>query len=138
MRVLIDTSILSTVYRRRTGVTVVSTTFARLVDQERVVLIGAVRQEILSGIRGAGQFRKLREKLRSFPDLPLKSRDYERAAQFYNACAERGVQGSGTDFLICAAASRRRLPIYTSDQDFLRFARVLPIRVLSPEVPPEA
>jgi predicted nucleic acid-binding protein len=130
---LVDTSILSAVYRRRTTAPRVGATFAELVDQERVVLIGAVRQEVLSGVRGGGQFRKLRRRLRSFPELPLKPRDYERAAQFFNTCAARGVQGSGIDFLICAAASRRGLPIYTSDQDFLRFAHVLPIRVLSPD-----
>jgi len=131
--VLVDTSILSAVYRRRAAAPGVLPAFSELVDQERVVLIGAVRQETLSGIRGGGQFRKLRDRLRSFPDLSLKQRDYERAAQFHNACVARGVQGSSTDFLICAAASRRRLPIYTSDQDFMRFARVLPIRILSPD-----
>jgi len=133
VRVLVDTSILSAVYRRREAAPGATLAFAELVDQERVVLIGAIRQETLSGVRSSGQFRKLRDRLRSFPDLPLKQRDYERAAQFHNTCAAQGVQGSSIDFLICAAASRRRLPIYTSDPDFLRFARVLPIRILSPD-----
>jgi hypothetical protein len=37
----------------------------------------------------------------------LHSEDYELAAQFFNQCCGRGVQGSNTDFLICAAAVRR-------------------------------
>jgi predicted nucleic acid-binding protein len=37
------------------------------------------------------------------------------------------VQGSNTDFLICAAAERRNLPILTTDADFRRFAAILPI-----------
>ena len=40
-----------------------------------------------------------------------------------------GVQGSNTDFLICAAAERRGLPIFTTDADFTRFARLLPIEL---------
>jgi predicted nucleic acid-binding protein len=37
------------------------------------------------------------------------------------------LQGSNTDFLICAAAERREFPILTADEDFAQFAKVLPI-----------
>src|SRR5688572_4630302 len=42
------------------------------------------------------------------------------------------LQGKGataTDFLICAAAERRGLPILTTDADFIRFGRHLPIQL---------
>jgi predicted nucleic acid-binding protein len=39
----------------------------------------------------------------------------------------KGVQESNTDFLICAVADRHRLPILTTDSDFLHFQKVLPI-----------
>ena len=38
-----------------------------------------------------------------------------------------GVQGSNVDFLICSFAQRRSLPIFTTDADFRRFAKILPI-----------
>lgn len=93
----------------------------KLIRDYRVVMLGAIRQELLSGIRNAIQFARLRDKLQPFPDLVLTEADYETAAQFFNQCRTKGIQGSNTDFLICAAAVRRNLPIFTCDKDFLAF-----------------
>ena len=92
-----------------------------------MVMIGAIRQELLSGIKDHAQFDRLREHLRAFPDLPLTGEDYEEAAAFFNTCRERGIQGSNTDFLICAVAVRNGFSILTNDEDFKRFSRVLPV-----------
>jgi predicted nucleic acid-binding protein len=62
----------------------------------------------------------------------LESEDYEEAAAFFNRCRAKGVQGSNTDFLICAAAARRQFAILTTDADFTHFAKLLPIRLHSP------
>lgn len=90
-------------------------------------MIGPIRQELLSGIRTPEAFVRLRDHLRPFADEPLETADFERAAEHFNTCRARGVQGSNTDFLICAVAERRELPILTTDADFTRFADVLPI-----------
>ena len=74
----------------------------------------------------------LRDHLRAFPDVELDPGDYEEAASFFNRCRARGVQGSNTDFLICAAAARRQLGILTTDADFRHFAKLLPIRLHAP------
>ena len=95
-------------------------------------MLGAVRQELLSGIPGDEPYRKLKEYLRAFPDLDLESDDYEEAAALFNRCRARGVQGSNTDFLICAVAARRKLAIFTSDGDFQHYTRVLPIELHVP------
>jgi predicted nucleic acid-binding protein len=60
-------------------------------------------------------------------DEPLEMVDYERAAAHFNTCRARRIQGSNTDFLICALAERRTMRILTADADFTRFATVLPI-----------
>lgn len=96
-----------------------------LIQDGRVAIIGAVRQELLSGVKSTQQFEQLRDHLRAFPDLELESADYEEAASYFNQCQARGIQGSNTDFLICAAAVRRELSIFTTDKDFKHFARVL-------------
>jgi len=88
-------------------------------------MIGPIRQELLSGIRVAGQLERVREHLRAFPDVELEAADYEDAAAAFSRCRERGIQGSNTDFLICAIAIRRDLAIFTTDRDFEHFARVL-------------
>ena len=90
-------------------------------------MIGAVRQELLSGVRTGAAFEQLRDALRPFADEPLESADYERAAEHLNTCRAEGIQGSNTDFLICAVAERRKLPILTTDADFAHFATALPI-----------
>jgi len=42
------------------------------------------------------------------------------------------VQGSPTDFLLCAVALRRGFAILTTDGDFAAFARLLPLRLHPP------
>lgn len=94
------------------------------------MLLGAVRQEVLSGLRYVEQFERLRRSLRAFPDLKLAVQDYELAAEYFNLCRSKGVQGANTDFLICAAAAKRNHLILTTDKDFENFAVLLPINLL--------
>jgi len=49
------------------------------------------------------------------------------AARFFNLSRRKGVQGSNTDFLICAVAVRHRLAIFSTDKDFAQYAKYLPI-----------
>ena len=95
-------------------------------------MIGAIRQEILSGIRATEQYRKLRERLRAFSDETLDETDYEEAATCFNRCRAKGLQGSNTDFLICAVSMRRKSAILTTDNDFAGFARVLGFELHAP------
>lgn len=53
--------------------------------------------------------------------------DYEEGALFHNRCRSKGIQGSNTDFLICAVASRLSMSILTTDRDFDAYANFLPI-----------
>jgi predicted nucleic acid-binding protein len=96
-----------------------------------VALLGPVRQELLSGVAVADQYETLRDHLRAFPDVALEPDDYEEGAAFFNRCRARGVQGSNTDFLICAVAARRQFAILTTDTDFAHYAKVLPIHLHS-------
>jgi predicted nucleic acid-binding protein len=133
MRVLADTPVWSAAFRRaETAPDPCRAEMARLVSEGVAELIGPIRQEILSGIREASQFERLRERLRIFPDLPLETGDYEEAASFSNRCRAKGVQGSIVDFLICAASVRHDLAIFTTDRDFQAYRRHLPIRLHQP------
>jgi hypothetical protein len=130
MNVLVDTSVWSLALRRRRGAPSAETReLTELVREGRVEIIGPIRQELLSGVRAPQQFKILREHLRAFPDVPLTVEDFESAADYFNQCRAKGIQGSNTDFLICAVAVRRGLAIYTTDADFIGFQQLLPIRL---------
>ncbi|MEO6331499.1 MAG: PIN domain-containing protein [Gemmatimonadaceae bacterium] len=130
MNVLVDTSAWSLLLRRASSTPgPVAAELTRLIRRNRAAIIGAIRQEVLSGICGARQFDDLRLRLRPFPDLAMETGDYEMGADYSNRCRARGIQGSPTDFLICATAARRRLAILSADDDFARYARFVPIRL---------
>jgi predicted nucleic acid-binding protein len=130
VNVLVDTSIWSLVFRRQLRIVDRATIeLASLIREKRAFLIGPVRQELLSGIRETLQFEAVRNRLRPFPDLPIHEPDYEAAALFYNRCRARGIQGSNTDFLICAVAGRLSMSILTTDRDFKAYANLLPIKL---------
>jgi predicted nucleic acid-binding protein len=132
MNVVIDTITWSLALRRRYGSLnsleqQVVRELAELVRTSRALMIGAIRQEVLSGIRQHSQFAVLRDYLRDFRDEPVSMIDHERAAEHYNTCQSHGIQGSHADFLICAVAERLDATIFTLDADFTRYARHLPI-----------
>jgi predicted nucleic acid-binding protein len=133
VNVLVDTSVWSLALRRpRSESSPETAELVELVREGRVAMIGAIRQEILSGIRAAEQFRKLRDRLRAFQDVALDESDYEEAAQCFNRCRAKGLQGSNTDFLMCAVSLRWDLAILTTDNDFTGFARVLGFELHAP------
>ena len=129
MKVLVDTPVWSLALRRknRSDRTDITAALASLVEEGRVAVIGPIRQELLSGIKERAQFDRLRDHLRAFPDTEITVDDYEEAASISNRCRAKGFQGSNTDFLICAIAVRNDFSIFTTDEDFTRFAKVVPI-----------
>ena len=128
--VLVDSSVWSLLLRRPPGAVSSSVDELRyLLRNRQAQLLGVVRQELLSGIRHHEQFIKLRDYLQSEPDYPVLRTHYELAAEYCNTCRQKGVQGSSTDFLICAVGALDGLAVFTSDQDFSLFARILPIKL---------
>ena len=129
MKVLVDTPVWSLALRRRGRPESEATRseLASLIEDGRVAMIGPIRQELLSGIRERLLFDRLREHLRAFLDTEISSDDFEEAASFCNRCRAKGIQGSNTDFLICAVAVRHGFAIYTTDADFTHFGKVLPV-----------
>lgn len=133
MKVIVDTSVWSLALRRnQDSRNPYVSLFEDSIRDGRVVLLGAVRQEVLSGIRHPEQFERLRVYLRAFPNLAVNIEDYEVAAELFNVCRKQGVQGANTDFLICAVAARRNYEILTTDKDFDIFCKHAPIQLAKP------
>jgi predicted nucleic acid-binding protein len=138
VKVLVDTSVWSLALRRpannplspqqRASVSALG----ELVRDGRAMMIGAIRQELLSGVKTQSQFDVLRDSLGAFEDVLLSREIYESAAQTFNSCRANGVQGSNTDFLICAVSMFHQVPIFTLDGDFLMYQSWLPVQLYEP------
>ena len=135
MKVLVDTSVWSLALRRPKNVAfnaeqqVIVTALADLMRDGRAVMMGAIRQELLSGIKTQAGFDALKSTLTAFDDVVLSMQDYEKAAEVFNTCRANGVQGSNTDFLICAVSINHQLPIFSVDNDFQMYRQWLPVQL---------
>jgi predicted nucleic acid-binding protein len=132
MNILVDTSVWSLALRRKSkdlnpSEQKLVSSLSELIQEGRVVMIGAIRQEILSGLKEKSVFEKLTTILQAFPDEVLSSSDYEEAARCYNRCRSKGIAASAIDMLICAIALRRNIAIFTTDPDFNHYAKHLSI-----------
>ncbi len=93
-------------------------------------MIGPIRQELLSGISNPSQFNKLKHTLSFFEDIILETDHFVKAAEFSNLCRKNGIQGSTTDFLICAVANLEKLSIFTVDSDFINYNKYLKLKLI--------
>lgn len=107
MKVLVDTPIWSFAFRTKNEAFEHHVENLKiLIADQRVVIIGAIRQEVLSGYSDVNKFEILKNQLHYFENTAIIDEDYVQAAGFYNLCRRNGVQGSHVDFLICAVAVR--------------------------------
>jgi predicted nucleic acid-binding protein len=136
VNVLVDTSVWSLALRRspvHLNATEKASVeeLAELINEGRARIIGLVRQELLSGIKSGAQFSKLSEILRSFPDEPVGTSDYEAAVTASNKCRAKGIAVNVVDMLICVVAQTRGWTVFSTDPDFNRYAAVLGFKIHS-------
>lgn len=131
MRVLVDTCVWSLALRRAhgAGLSARQKQLVSLLEDAirdgRAVIVGPIRQEILSGVKDAHEFVRLESTLRAFPDQPLDTGDYVEAGRTYNLCRRHGVVCGPVDILLCALALKRGWEILTEDGGLLRCCAVI-------------
>lgn len=131
MKTIVDTCIWSMVLRRdHIPDKEVEKKLISLILNNDALIIGPIRQEILSGYSSKKKFQELKGKLDAFPDLEILDDDYIVAAEFSNDCRTNGIQGSHIDFLICSVAFRNNVPIFTLDQDFKKYSEFIKIEII--------
>jgi hypothetical protein len=132
LKVLVDTPIWSYALRsNRDGFERYVKAFEDLITELRVLIIGPIRQEVLSGYSDINKFEKLINKLKYFKNAPIIDEDYIQAAKFSNICRKNGVQGSHIDFLICSVAYRMQAPVFTTDKDFENYQKHVPVQLFT-------
>jgi predicted nucleic acid-binding protein len=137
VNVIVDTPIWSIALRRNRrqlgpGDAALLDELRRLVTEERVRMIGPIRQELLSGLKEPLQFERIRRELRVMEDEPLATSDFELAARLYNKCRSSGFAGSDVDLLICAIAIDRNWAIFTTDRDFDHYVKAIGVQLHAP------
>jgi predicted nucleic acid-binding protein len=135
--ILLDTSVLSRVFRRRAAgdhEKRLQAIFAELAASETPLgLPGVALQEVLSGIRSERQFAELEQRLRSsFEILNAGTQDHVEAARLKNRCLAKGVTVSGPDCLIATLAIRGEHRLFAIDDDFRAMARHAPLKLFAP------
>jgi len=127
--VIVDSDVWSEAFRKkgRSGKSV--TTLRNLITNGEVVMIGPIRQEVLSGIKNFTQYEQIKNSLRAFPSHIIEEPIFEMAASCFNLCRSKGIQGSHTDFLICACSIKWKTSILSKDKDFVHYAKHIPIEL---------
>lgn len=129
--VIVDSDVWSEAFRKKGKKSKEVLCLQDLIEQDEIIMVGAIRQEVLSGIKEESRFSQIREALRAFPNQNIEDSIYELAASFFNLCRCKGIQGSHADFLICACAVSWKAEILTKDKDFSRYLKYIPIDLYS-------
>jgi len=138
MKTIVDTCVWSLALRRQDQSKLTHEqreTIAELqeaIRDGRAILLGPIRQEILSGIRESARFAKLQAVLDPFLDEEIAADDFVEAARLFNLCKDHGIECGATDILICAVAARQHYDILTCDQGLKRCIQILRTERLLP------
>lgn len=95
-----------------------------LQNANEVMICAAVRMEVLAGARDGAQYVALGALLSQARDIPTLPEDFDRAAELYRRCRQRGETVRNLiDCLIAAVAIRAGFPVLHNDRDFDVLAR---------------
>jgi hypothetical protein len=132
--ILIDTSVLSRVFRRRRPGPEerrLRAVFDELMaSDEPLGVPGMVLQEVLTGVRSHRQCGDLSGKLlAAFTIVPAGILEHVEAARLRNVCLGKGLNVSGVDCLIAACAIKGNHELFAVDQDFEAIAKHVPLKL---------
>ena len=115
-RVLVDTCIWASLFANRDSL--VRTRVRRLIEQDRVVVIGPVLAEVLYGFRRQEQADWAASRLRELGWIDVQWDDWREAAALGRRLAAAGHRLPQTDLVMAAIARRYELSVYTVDPHF--------------------
>lgn len=100
-----------------------------LIREDRISMLGLIRQEILSGIPDADRFEQVKSALKAFSDVPLTPADHEAAAVLFRLARAQKVKTSFSDCLMTSVAVRCDFKIFTFDKHFFLLQKLTPLRL---------
>ena len=137
--ILLDTSVLSSAFRRRrrakTDVWAADALAGMIAGDLPVAIPGIVLQELLSGVHDDAQFARLSALVEPFPVVMAERRDHVTGARIANTCRRKGLAPSTIDCLIAALAVERQALLFTLDDDFRSMAPHCGLKLVPPPHP---
>ncbi|MHB8483680.1 MAG: type II toxin-antitoxin system VapC family toxin [Nitrospiria bacterium] len=132
MNIIVDTSVWSLAFRRKSSQTTppVEKLTDLIQNEENIFLLGVIVQELLQGIKFPKDFSRLLEQLFHFPLIEPHRKDYIEAARLRNHCSSKGVQAGTVDFLIASICIRYECSLLTTDHDFNSIAGCSTLKLL--------
>jgi predicted nucleic acid-binding protein len=130
--IVLDTSVLSMVFRRTTTADPHPATrhFRKIIEDDRALAIpGVVFQELLSGVKTSEAFARLEDVLGGFPLLLADRAAHLQAARVRNLCRGAGIAAASFDCLIAAQTLQVDGELFTLDEDFTHIARVTGLKL---------
>ena len=133
MNLFVDTSVWSLAWRRDAPAE--SPAVQRLTHAiesgETILTTGLVLQELLQGFHGPRARDRILSRFSALPFLLPDRRDHVEAAKLRNTCQRRGVQVGTIDALLAQLCIHHDLQLLTTDEDFRRITRFVPLSVAS-------
>ncbi len=96
--------------------------FGRAVGERRVVLVGAVQQQVLARLRDEGAAARMAALLAAFPLLRAVGADHRRAAELMRRGGPGGAPGAGAA-LLWAQAERVRGVVWSREARWVAWGR---------------
>ena len=130
--IVVDTTILSLVFRRRRGAPRDAATLERwrelIIGGAPLAVPGIALQELFSGVRPE-QAPRLHEALRGYRTILADRSTHLLAAELANRCARAGVSAATVDCLIAAHKVAGNARLFTVDDDFKGIAKHTGLRL---------
>lgn len=125
MNLFVDTSVWSLALRRDapSDVPEIGALVHALQSGGQVVTTGFVLQELLQGFSGPKARTQIIDRFSAIPLLVPDRQDHIEAAELRNHCRRHGVQAGTIDALLAQLCIRHKLPMLSTDQDFLSIAK---------------
>ena len=131
MKILVDTSYWSIVFRRKHPDENEMARFNDIIENEELYVTGIIIQELLSHITNDSLYNKIENIISGIGYIEPEIEDYLLASKLCNSLKSHGVSASTIDLLISSIAIRRNMHLLSKDNDYLHISKYSKLKLLN-------
>ena len=130
VKVIIDTSAWIDSFRPRTKKDL-SLLVKDLILQDRVLIPGIIKAELLRGTRTKSEYNRLSELLKGITYLPVPDEFWDRLSEFSFQLFRKGITVPLTDTYIALLCLENKVPILHRDKHFDLISEKTPLKIFN-------